>query len=90
LLFDRALISHIVCAPSRPELFLNFSQGGHFLGGGGGTKIDDRSTRKGTFGALLEVFTAKGLPASLYTDRGSHYSRSRTADPETLRMVDGR
>src|SRR5438105_9975005 len=26
-----------------------------------------------TFGALLEVFTAKGLPASLYTDRGSHY-----------------
>jgi len=23
--------------------------------------------------ALLEVFTAKGLPASLYTDRGSHY-----------------
>jgi transposase len=26
-----------------------------------------------TFRALLEVFTAKGLPASLYTDRGSHY-----------------
>ena len=23
--------------------------------------------------ALLDVFTAKGLPASLYTDRGSHY-----------------
>lgn len=26
-----------------------------------------------TFQALLEVFKAKGLPASLYTDRGSHY-----------------
>lgn len=26
-----------------------------------------------TFRALLEVFTAQGLPASLYTDRGSHY-----------------
>jgi hypothetical protein len=26
-----------------------------------------------TFCGLLEVFTAKGLPASLYTDRGSHY-----------------
>jgi hypothetical protein len=26
-----------------------------------------------TFRALLEVFTVKGLPASLYTDRGSHY-----------------
>ncbi|MGH8277398.1 MAG: hypothetical protein ACRETH_11955, partial [Steroidobacteraceae bacterium] len=26
-----------------------------------------------TFRALLEVFTAAGLPASLYTDRGSHY-----------------
>jgi hypothetical protein len=26
-----------------------------------------------TFGALREVFTAHGLPASLYTDRGSHY-----------------
>jgi transposase len=26
-----------------------------------------------TFRALLEVFAAKGLPASLYTDRGSHY-----------------
>ena len=26
-----------------------------------------------TFRSLLEVFTAKGLPASLYTDRGSHY-----------------
>jgi transposase len=26
-----------------------------------------------TLQALLEVFTAKGLPSSLYTDRGSHY-----------------
>jgi transposase len=26
-----------------------------------------------TFQALLEVFGAQGLPASLYTDRGSHY-----------------
>lgn len=26
-----------------------------------------------TFEALLEVFTEKGLPSSLYTDRGSHY-----------------
>jgi transposase len=26
-----------------------------------------------TFEALLEVFTAHGLPSSLYTDRGSHY-----------------
>jgi Winged helix-turn helix len=26
-----------------------------------------------TFAALLDVFTAQGLPCSLYTDRGSHY-----------------
>ena len=26
-----------------------------------------------TFAGLLEVFTAQGLPCSLYTDRGSHY-----------------
>jgi len=26
-----------------------------------------------TFRALLDVFTAQGLPSSLYTDRGSHY-----------------
>ena len=26
-----------------------------------------------TFRALLEVFAARGLPLSLYTDRGSHY-----------------
>ncbi len=33
-----------------------------------------------TFQALLEVFTAKGLPSSLYTDRGSHYFYTPTAD----------
>jgi hypothetical protein len=32
-----------------------------------------------TFRALLEVFTAKGLPSSLYTDRGSHYFLTPTA-----------
>jgi transposase len=32
-----------------------------------------------TFQALLEVFTAKGLPSSLYTDRGSHYFLTPTA-----------
>ena len=29
--------------------------------------------------ALLEVFTAHGLPSSLYTDRGSHYFFTPTA-----------
>jgi len=33
-----------------------------------------------TFRALLEVFTAKGLPSSLYTDRGSHYFYTPQAD----------
>jgi hypothetical protein len=28
-----------------------------------------------TFGALLEVFTAHGLPSSLYTDRGSRWTK---------------
>ena len=32
-----------------------------------------------TFRALLEVLTQKGLPASLYTDRGSHYFFTPTA-----------
>jgi len=32
-----------------------------------------------TLRALLEVFTAKGLPSSLYTDRGSHYFLTPTA-----------
>src|SRR6202790_1598837 len=33
-----------------------------------------------TFRALLEVFTARGLPSSLYTDRGSHYFYTPKAD----------
>ncbi len=33
-----------------------------------------------TFRALLEVFTARGLPSSLYTDRGSHYFVTPIAD----------
>jgi hypothetical protein len=33
-----------------------------------------------TFRALLEVFTAHGLPSSLYTDRGSHYFYTPQAD----------
>jgi len=32
-----------------------------------------------TLQGLLEVFTAQGLPASLYTDRGSHYFFTPTA-----------
>jgi transposase len=34
--------------------------------------VEEESTAS-SLRALLEVFTAKGLPASLYTDRGSHY-----------------
>lgn len=33
-----------------------------------------------TFRALLEVFTERGLPSSLYTDRGSHYFYTPAAD----------
>lgn len=44
-----------------------------------------------TFQALLEVFTAKGLPASLYTDRGSHYfftaKAGEAVDKERLTQV---
>jgi transposase len=44
-----------------------------------------------SFRALLEVFTARGLPASLYTDRGSHYFLTPTAgeavDKERLTQV---
>jgi transposase len=44
-----------------------------------------------TFRALLEVFAAKGLPSSLYTDRGSHYFFTPTAgaavDKERLTQV---
>lgn len=35
-----------------------------------------------TFTALLDVFTRQGLPASLYTDRGSHYFYTPTAGAE--------
>lgn len=34
--------------------------------------LEEESTVS-TFRALLEVFSKKGLPSSLYTDRGSHY-----------------
>jgi transposase len=44
-----------------------------------------------TFRALLEVFTARGLPSSLYTDRGSHYFLTPNAgepvDKEQLTQV---
>ena len=44
-----------------------------------------------TLRALLEVFTAKGLPASLYTDRGSHYfftpRAGEAVDKERLTQV---
>jgi transposase len=44
-----------------------------------------------TFRGLLEAFVAKGLPASLYTDRGSHYFVTRAAgeavDKERLTQV---
>jgi hypothetical protein len=33
-----------------------------------------------SFRALMEVFTAHGLPSSLYTDRGSHYFYTPSAD----------
>jgi transposase len=34
--------------------------------------VDEEGTAS-SFQALLDVFTAKGLPGSFYTDRGSHY-----------------
>lgn len=44
-----------------------------------------------TFRALLEVFVAHGLPASLYTDRGSHYfftpKAGEAVDKERLTQV---
>jgi transposase len=44
-----------------------------------------------TFKALLEVFSTKGLPASLYTDRGSHYfvtpRAGEAVDKERLTQV---
>jgi transposase len=44
-----------------------------------------------TFQALLDVFSRKGLPASLYTDRGSHYfltpKTGSAVDKERLTQV---
>jgi transposase len=44
-----------------------------------------------TFAGLLEVFTAQGLPASLYSDRGSHYfytpKAGEAVDKEQLTQV---
>jgi Helix-turn-helix domain len=41
--------------------------------------IEEEGTES-TFRALLKVFTAHGLPSSLYTDRGSHYFYTPKAD----------
>src|SRR6266851_9358163 len=41
--------------------------------------IEEEGTAS-TLRALLEVFTAHGLPSSLYTDRGSHYFHTPRAD----------
>jgi transposase len=41
--------------------------------------IEEEGTAS-TFRALLDVFTSKGLPSSLYTDRGSHYFHTPQAD----------
>ncbi len=38
-----------------------------------------------TFCALIEVFSRLGLPCSLYTDRGSHYFHTPTADGKVSR-----
>lgn len=44
-----------------------------------------------SFAALLDVFTRKGLPSSLYTDRGSHYfytpKAGEAVDKERLTQV---
>jgi transposase len=44
-----------------------------------------------TFRALLEVFTSRGLPSSLYTDRGTHYfftpKAGEAVDKEQLTQV---
>jgi hypothetical protein len=41
--------------------------------------IEEEGTAS-TFRGCLEVFTAHGLPSSLYTDRGSHYFHTPQAD----------
>lgn len=43
--------------------------------------VDEEGTDS-TFRALLEVFSAHGLPSSLYTDRGSHYFYTPKAGEE--------
>ena len=52
--------------------------------------VDEEGTAS-TFQGLLEVFTAHGLPSSLYTDRGSHYFYTAKAgeavDRERLTQV---
>lgn len=40
-----------------------------------------------TFAGLLEVFTAHGLPSSLYTDRGSHYFHTPAAGGKVSTVV---
>jgi hypothetical protein len=42
------------------------------------TNTEEEGTAS-TFHALLEVFAARGLPSSLYTDRGSHYFHTAKA-----------
>ena len=44
-----------------------------------GFLIEEEGTAS-SFRGLLETFTAFGLPSSLYTDRGSHYFYTPTAD----------
>src|ERR1700694_2595286 len=41
--------------------------------------VDEEGTAS-TFRGCLEVFTAQGMPSSLYTDRGSHYFHTPEAD----------
>jgi hypothetical protein len=52
--------------------------------------IEEEGTAS-TFRACLEVFGEKGLPASLYTDRGSHYfftaKAGETVDKDQLTQV---
>jgi transposase len=52
--------------------------------------VDEEGTDS-TFQGLLEVFSAKGLPCSFYTDRGSHYFHTPEAggkvDKVTLTQV---
>ena len=55
-----------------------------------GFLVEEEGTAS-TFQGLVEVFTAHGLPASLYTDRGSHYfftpKAGEAVDKERLTQV---